>query len=191
MRALRAFIVTAMAACGLLAAHWLDYVLVVPDAQHRHDLLFRTGHGYLPSVVGVVIAAGLVAAIASTALGLTGSARRKRSLRADVLLLALAQTGAFVALESVERILSRLANDGRFFIVIAVGTALQLLTASAATFIVRLLQRAGEALRDLLVKDRPEQVVVRSVVEPIADVPREQVLVLARAPRAPPVFLAA
>src|SRR5688572_32322966 len=110
MHRARTLILTAMAACGLLGAHVLDYILVVPDPAHRHDLLLRSGHGYLPRAIAITAVAGLVAALASAAIGLK-SGRHSKVTAGDLAILAGMQTGAFIALEALERILSNLTAD--------------------------------------------------------------------------------
>ena len=59
---------------GVYTAHALAYRLAVPDAEHRHDVLEQTGHGYLDgplltSFFFALVAAGLAGRVLGGALG--------------------------------------------------------------------------------------------------------------------------
>jgi len=188
----RALVLTGTAAAGILAAHELDYRLVVPDPQHRHDLLFRTGHGYVGRAVFVALVAGAIAAVASFAIGFArgraADAARAPSLRATAAHLAVVQAGGFLILEAVERMLVGAVPDRRTWTVAVVGVLVQVVVACVGATLVRLLERAGEAIAVALFVRRP-----RARLEPIpigpVDLMRARSAPSPRSSRGPPLLL--
>jgi hypothetical protein len=136
------------ATAGLLAAHELDYRLIVPDPLHRHDLLLRTGHGYLSKALFFALIVGVMSLIGSLAVGIargramTG-ASRTRSIAG---FLALVQAGGFLLLEGVERVIVGAAPDDRFLAVTLAGVAVQIASALVGSLLLRLFERAGETI---------------------------------------------
>jgi len=141
------------AATGLLAAHELDYRFVVPDPAHRHDLLLRSGHGYLGHMLAFVIAAGVIAAFTAVALGFARARGREgepAGVRAIAMRLTLVQSGGFVLLEAVERLLVGSPPDDRLAVITVVGIVVQALTAMAGALLLALLERVGAVIASLL-----------------------------------------
>ncbi|HEX9775777.1 MAG TPA: hypothetical protein VGB83_09380 [Actinomycetota bacterium] len=147
-RLLRSVSLVATAIGGVLVAHELDYRLVVPDPLHRHDLLMRSGHGYLSHLAFILLAAFLMASIASVALGFVG-ARTGTRLRGTALPLAIVQAGSFVLLEAAERLIVGSPPNDRLFAVTAVGVAVQVVVGFLGALLIRALERAGGAVARL------------------------------------------
>lgn len=188
----------AVVGAGWLAAHSAAYLLAVPDAHQRAELLDATGHGYLKfaslfAVCGfVVMVAGLLACVAE-------GVRASPESRLPVRLFAVAPPLAFAVLEHVERLVAHgavpygTALEATFL----VGLALQLPFAVAAFGLLRGLQRLGHELgrvlrwslglsRRLRVRLHASSV-IRVLVVPRR--PRLSVLALGHGERAPPVLL--
>lgn len=136
----------AAAVAGILGAHGIDYALLIPDPQHRHDLLMRTGHGYLQFGAAIVAIAVLAALASAVALG---AGRGSRTARPGMLM-GTVQAGGFVMLEAVERIGAGARFDRSVIAVIALGVALQFLVAAIASRVLRLAVRVGELVRRML-----------------------------------------
>lgn len=145
----RALALIGAAALGLLGAHELDYRFVVPDPEHRHDLLLRTGHGYLSRALFIVLVVGIMSLVASVALGVA-RARNGGSpafrLRSVGTLLAIVQSGGFIMLEAVERLIVGTPPDDRLLLVTLSGVGVQILTAFLAAFFLVLLERGAEKI---------------------------------------------
>jgi hypothetical protein len=136
-----------IAAGGVLAGHWLTYLIVRPDHHDRASLLATTGHGYLDAVFEVVWLVALVACAATflTRLARTDVTPAFVSLAGRV---SLFQIGAFVVLEVVER-----AIAGSFAGLLAVcltGSVVQLLVAIAAAWLLRRLEQAAGTVASVL-----------------------------------------
>lgn len=145
----RALSLVGTAAVGLLAAHELDYRLLVPDPEHRHDLLLRTGHGYLSKVLFVALVVGLISVAASIALGFARERARgapAHPVRSLVPILIAVQGGGFVILEAVERLIVGSAPGDRLALVTLVGVGVQAVAALAGAWLVSLFERVGRAV---------------------------------------------
>lgn len=156
-RRLRAVALFGAAAVGLLVAHELDYRFVVPDPTHRHDLLLRSGHGYLGHALAVGVLAGVIAIVTAVALGFSrgrGSDASTSGVRTVALRLALVQSGGFVLLEAVERLLVGAPPDDRLALITGVGVFVQVATAIGGAVLLALLERVGAAIA-MLVASRP------------------------------------
>jgi hypothetical protein len=154
---------------GVLLGHWLTYRIVAPLDHARDALLDRTGHGYLAFAndAALVLALGGLAAIF---LGRLVS-RRAEPLPPGALVARLVafQAGAFVAMETAERLTAgsspvELVHHG----LLPAGVAVQALVALGTALVVRLLLRAADAVATLL--DRPAPLADRAVV--VAPLPR-------------------
>ena len=89
---------------GVLAGHWLTYVLVDPDVHQRTTDLARTGHAYLglANDLGLIVA---LVALSAVFLGrLTHREVTTPSLRALSARLSAFQIVAFVSMELLERL---------------------------------------------------------------------------------------
>ena len=148
---------------GVLAGHWLTYLVVAPLAGSRATILHQTGHSYL----GLANDLALVVALAAMAsmfiaqlvnpvptgglLGITGRVVRF-------------QVCAFVALEVLERLtagspLSELVRSG----ILPIGVVAQITIGLLAAFAIRWLLRTA---------DRVAAVLGRAAAPPRRDVPR-------------------
>jgi hypothetical protein len=170
---------------GVVAGHTVAYVVAVPSAATRHDVLAETGHGYWPVAVLVALAACLCAA-GSVALRHARAVVGGRALGADVSgwlapRLAAVQILLYVAAEATERVvagvpLADLLHGG----LLLRGLLAQLLVALAATVLLSWLARAAELVGRLLARPpRPTRAVGR--------LPRPVDEVVARTPCLGPV----
>ena len=193
-----ALLTLAFAGAGWLAAHSAAYILVVPHAHERGELLAGTGHGYLAyaplfAACGpVLIVAGLLACIGE------GLCARSAS-RPPAFLIVLSPPLAFVLLEHVERLVAygRVPYGAALEETFLIGVGLQLPFAVAAFSLLRSLQRLGHALgralRWSLGHSRRLHLgtlvsgVVRVGLGP--DLPCSSVLALGHGQRAPPVLV--
>ena len=102
----RRFVTLSVAAAGVLAGHWLTYLVSVPDARARTATLAATGHGYL-SLVGELVTALAAMSIAAMFVGaLVDAASGPRPGRALALRLSAIQVAAFCAMEVLERVMA-------------------------------------------------------------------------------------
>lgn len=144
-----ALMLLAASAAGLVAAHFLDYLLLFPDGSERHTLLIHTGHGYLPQAAWL---AGGAAALAAIGAGVLGFRRGRRGPGGGIgwgrssLLLGAIQTAGFVTLEPLERLLVGAPVDDVVGPLLAVGVLLQVLVAMVAASILRLIEGTAEAV---------------------------------------------
>jgi Flp pilus assembly pilin Flp len=132
---------------GVLAGHWLTYVIVRPDHHDRASLLASTGHGYLATAVEVALLAALVAA-AMVFLGRLVREDVTPGFRSLAGRLGTFQIGAFVVLEVAERAVAS-SFDGLLAVCLA-GTGVQLLVATAAAWLLRRLERAADVAASVL-----------------------------------------
>jgi Flp pilus assembly pilin Flp len=148
---------------GVLAGHWLTYLVVRPDHHDRATLLDSTGHWYLAAAVELALLLALVAA-AVVFLGRLSGGGDIPSLGSMVRRLAAFQLGAFVALEVVERAVAG-AFDG-LIAVCLVGAVMQLVVATTSAWLLRSLARAAESVASVL--GRALRPVLRRAVTAIA-----------------------
>ena len=135
---------------GVLAGHWLTYLVVAPLAGSRATILHQTGHSYLGMANDLALVAALAAmasmfiaqlagpAPAGPLLGITGRVVRF-------------QVCAFVALEVLERLtagspLSELIRSGILPIGVAAQVTVGFLAALAIRWLVRTADRVAAAL---------------------------------------------
>lgn len=173
--------VLGVAAGGVLLGHWLTYRLVSPHAHAREALLARTGHAYLGLANDIGIA---FAVVALAAVFLTHLTQRDQTAGVGrwFLRLAFFQVGAFLAMETMERVssgapLADLMQHG----LLPSGIAVQLVVALAGALAVRWLLRAAERLQELLAQ--PATIPAFAVVA--------RIVATAAAPAARPAFAAA
>ncbi|HEX9969485.1 MAG TPA: hypothetical protein VGB03_05040, partial [Acidimicrobiales bacterium] len=122
-----------LAAVGIVAAHWLTYVVVAPSHGERHALLDATGHDALPYVVAAAVGAFAAWAARFVVAGLRG--RTAPSFGATAVRLAVLQGAGWLVLEAGERAL--LGHGDGHWHVVAVGLAVQLLLALAGAALCR------------------------------------------------------
>jgi hypothetical protein len=145
----RRFATLSVAAAGVLAGHWLTYLVSVPDARARTAVLAATGHGYL-SLAGelvTLLAALSIAAVFVGALVDAGSARRPG--RALAVRLSAIQVVAFVAMELFERVLAG-SSVGALFRggILPVGVLANVGVALIGTIALRWVLRAADRVAE-------------------------------------------
>jgi hypothetical protein len=176
-RVLRAAILGGAALLGLAGAHVLDYVLLYSNPVVR--------------AFEFAIAAAILAAIGSFAFGVLRArdhhVERRSPWRAAAIL-ALIQSGGFVALEAGERIVVN-AHAGQLLRVTLLGVVLQVIIATITAFVLSLIERAGSFIARALAANPPLRRGLVIHIRP-RDVIRPRLSLLSRAsPRAPPLAL--
>ncbi|MEA2501912.1 MAG: hypothetical protein QOH66_565 [Actinomycetota bacterium] len=137
----------AVAAAGLFAGHILVYRIVAPDASQPASP--GVSHAYLPLALAVGLLAAVAAGAGAFLLGYRrGTAPDSRrpgpGLIATLVLPAVAQAVAFVALEVLERALAGVPIGSLVGPLLSVGVALQLVVGAAGGLLLAGLDRAGE-----------------------------------------------
>ncbi len=175
---------------GLAGAHVLDYLLLYRNPVVRSGLLRQTGHAYFGKAFEFAIASAILAAIGSFAFGVLPAhhAPERRSVWRAAGMLALIQSGGFVALEAGERLVVN-AHAGQLLKVTLVGIVLQVIVATITAFVLSLLEHAGRIISRALAT-APRSVPAIAVFSRPRDVMRLRFALLSRAsPRAPPLAL--
>jgi hypothetical protein len=163
MSARRRLAILAISVGGVLAGHWLTYLVVAPIAHSRHALLHQTGHGYL----GMVNDLALLVALAAMASMFIGQLTRPAPLadtHAIAWRVARFQVCAFALLEVLERAtagspLSELIHSD----ILPIGVAAQITIGLLAAFAIRWLLRTA---------DRVAAALGRAAAPPRREVPR-------------------
>src|SRR5712692_1004988 len=143
----------AVAVAGLFAGHVLVYRIVAPNVAQRAALLAGTGHAYLP----VALALGLILATVAGATAFALGFRRATGLGAGpgrsgsvgligaLVIPAVLQAVAFLALEVLERALAGAPMGGLLGPLLPDGVALQLVVGAAGGLALVGLDRAGQS----------------------------------------------
>jgi hypothetical protein len=135
--------VIGIAAAGVLAGHWVTYLLLSPDPGARDALLHRTGHEYFSFASELASVAALVG-LAALVLGrLTRRGGRLPGAGELIARLAGYQVLAFVSVEVLERVISA-GGLGDLTHVLPIGVAIQLALSLAAGLVLRLVLRGAE-----------------------------------------------
>ena len=169
-RRLRLLMLALLAPAGVCAGHCLGYLLAIPDAVERAQVLAGTGH---PFWLGQALPAGIAVAFTAIFVLLVGHLGRDpggRAVRRDVSTwlvsrLAVVQMIGFVTFEAIERVavgaqLGELAGIG----VLEHGLASQIAVAGVFSAAVWLLAYAAERLRPVLVSWQAPSVAAAVVV---------------------------
>ncbi len=131
MRRRDALVAAGIAWAGLVLGHSLTYLLAYPSASARRTHLLATGHAWLgPAALSVGAAIPALLVVAAARAVRTGAAARGRLLP----WLALAQVGAFLIVEVVERgpdLGAALADPA-----VLLGVVVQVAVAAAAWLVV-------------------------------------------------------
>lgn len=174
---------------GWVTAHVVSYLLVVPDAVERREVLMTSGHGYFRSSDLLILC--LTITVAGLVVCVVGGTRRPIRAPSPWALAALPPIG-FAVQEHIERMTAggvfpaHLIAEPRFLI----GLLLQLPFALAALVCARLLVTLARGLaRRLGGAGRPKLVSVELSWAPMVNRrrPRLSVLALGRGERAPPL----
>ena len=136
-----------LAAMSWLAGHSLAYTVVVPDDEHRAELLAETGHSYLtgtPHIVSCALTLVLAGLVLADYEGVRGRTRARVPLWPVALLPPL----GFVAAEHLERLIEHSAFPVGAALepTFLVGIALQLPLGAAALLIANAVLAFGHAL---------------------------------------------
>ena len=175
---------------GLAGAHVLDYLLLYRNPVVRSGLLQQTGHAYFGKAFEFAIASAILAAVGSFAFGMFRAHHpaEQRSVWRAAGMLALIQSGGFIALEAGERLVVN-AHNGQLLKVTAVGVVLQMIVAMITAFVLSLIERAGGIIARALGSKPPVRRPAVSFEGP-RDALRPRLQFLTRAsPRAPPLAL--
>jgi hypothetical protein len=164
-RAVGGFSLVGVAVGGVVVAHWLAYVVAIPGAHARAQVLAASGHSYWVMAIKFAVVLGLAALGALFLRHLDRSPRTWESGQEAFLRIAarlsLLQVMAFIAMEVTERLVvgAPVAHlfHHRLFLM---GLALQLIVASGGALLLlwfcRTAERVAEALgRPLLPRPRP------------------------------------
>lgn len=159
-RRLRWLMLALLAPAGVCAGHCIGYLLAIPDAAERAEVLAETGH---PFWLGQALPAGIAVAFSAIfvlLVGHLGRDARGRAVRRDVCTwlvsrLAVVQIVGFLAFEAVERLavgepLGGLIGTG----ILEHGLAAQIAVAGLLSGAVWLLAYAAERLRPVLMSWR-------------------------------------
>jgi hypothetical protein len=139
-RALRGLPLAGMAIVGVVLGHWLSYLLAIPDAHLRAEVLAQSGHGYWMVAVKAAVVFGCVGVGTLLFRHLNAHMRGEPSVEdrpaAVALRLALLQVAAFVAMEAVERSVAGEPVSQVFrHHIFLFGVALQVAVACLGTFV--------------------------------------------------------
>ena len=146
----RRFATLSVAAAGVLAGHWLTYLVSVPDGRARTATLAATGHGYL-SLVGELVTAFAALSIAAVFVGaLVDAGSVPRPGRALALRLSAIQVAAFCSMEVLERVMAgspvgALARSAILPVGVLANVGVALLGAIALRWILRAADRVADA----------------------------------------------
>jgi hypothetical protein len=139
----------AVAVAGLFAGHVIVYRILAPGPLQRSVLAGGASHAYLPFALAI----GLMLALAAGARTFRLGFRRATAPRADqgrsrfagtLILPAVAQAAAFIALEVLERVLAGAPMGTLLGPLLPVGVALQLVVGATGGLLLAGLDRAGE-----------------------------------------------
>jgi len=170
-RTVGGFSLVGVAVGGVVLAHWLAYVLAIPGAHARAQVLAASGHSYWVMAIKFAVVLGLAAFGALFLRHLDRPPRTwesgQEAFSAIAARLSLLQVMAFIAMEVTERLVvgAPVAHlfHHRLFLM---GLALQLIVASAGALLLlwfsRTAERVAEALgRPLL--PHPRRAVLRTI----------------------------
>jgi hypothetical protein len=164
-RTVGGFSLVGVAVGGVVLAHWLAYVLAIPGAHARAQVLAASGHSYWVMAIKFAVVLGLAALGSLFLRHLDRSPRTwesgQEAFSAIAARLSLLQVTAFIAMEVTERLVvgAPVAHlfHHRLFLM---GLAVQLIVASGGALLLlwfsRTAERVAEALgRPLLPRPRP------------------------------------
>jgi hypothetical protein len=134
---------------GLFAGHVLVYRIISPGPLQRAALLAGTGHGYLPLAIALAIVLAAGAAGATVLAGFRrgshgGGSTPGLELARALIVPALAQAAAFLALETLERALAGAPLGSLLGPLLPIGILLQLAVGAAGGLVLLGLERAGQ-----------------------------------------------
>jgi hypothetical protein len=138
----------AVAVAGLFAGHMIVYRILAPGPLQR-SVLRGASHAYLPFALAVGLLLALAAGAGTFRRGfqratVQGTGRCRPGFAGTLILPAVAQAGAFIALEVLERVLAGAPMGNLLGPLLPVGVALQLVVGAIGGLLLAGLDRAGE-----------------------------------------------
>ena len=154
-RTVGGFSLVGVAVGGVVLAHWLAYVLAIPGAHARAQVLAASGHSYWVVAIKFAVVLGLAAFGALFLRHLDRPPRTwesgQEAFSAIAARLSLLQVMAFIAMEVTERLVvgAPVAHlfHHRLFLM---GLALQLIVASAGALLLLWFSRTAERVAEAL-----------------------------------------
>jgi hypothetical protein len=139
----------AVAVAGLFAGHVIVYRILAPGPLQRSVLAGGASHAYLPFALAMGLMLALVAGARTFRLGfrratVRGTGQRRPGFAGTLILPAVAQAAAFIALEVLERVLAGAPMGTLLGPLLPVGVALQLVVGATGGLLLAGLDRAGE-----------------------------------------------
>lgn len=176
-RTVGGFPLVGVAVGGVVLAHWLAYVLAIPAAHARAEVLAGSGHSYWVMAIKLAVVLGL-AALGGLFLRQLGRPPRtwesqQEAFSATAARLSLMQVVAFTAMEMTERLVvgAPVAHlfHHRLFLM---GLALQLIVASAGALLLLWFSQTAERVAEALSRPRlPRPAVLRTIPIEIQTIP--------------------
>jgi hypothetical protein len=173
---------------GVLAGHWLTYLVVAPMTSSRAAILQQTGHAYLGMANDLALVTAL-AALAATFIGQLVDPVPPGQFSDITARVIRFQVGAFVLLEVLERVtagspIAELVHTGILPIGIAVQVGIGSCAARAIHWLLRTADRVVAALERTAVA--PRRIVLRPLLPELVFVQAERHLSAAGV-RGPPL----
>jgi hypothetical protein len=150
--------VAGAAVAGAALGHTLIYLTAEPNADLRHAILTRTGHGYWSVAVAAAVVLGVLSAAGTVARHLAGGPQHDRggdgagSLEALARRLAALQVGIYLVQEVVERLVAG-ASVGDLLAsprLLVTGVVVQALVALGAAAVLVVLGRVARVVAAVL-----------------------------------------
>ncbi len=172
-----------LAVGGVLAGHWLTYLVVRPEHHGRAELLASTGHAYLGVAVEAGVLVVLVAAAGAFLGRLTGGGERTPRFRSLTTGLWGFQLVAFLLLETAER---AVAGSFEGLVAVAVvGAVMQLIVAIGTAWLLGLILTVADLAAGMPVAWRPSAPLVARILAGSA-LPHRSLALLRAGIRGPP-----
>ena len=139
----------AVAVAGLFAGHMIVYRIIAPDPLQRSVVAEGASHAYLPFALAIGLMLAMAAGAGTFRRGfqratVQGTVQRRPGFAGTLLLPAVAQAAAFIALEVLERMLAGAPMGNLLGPLLPVGVALQLVVGATGGLLLAGLDRAGE-----------------------------------------------
>jgi hypothetical protein len=172
-RVVRFLTLGAAAMAGLVGAHVVDYLILVPNGAARHRVLVQTGHGYFGEAAVLAFAAGVIAMLAVASLGYRRGRDRASEAGSIGLThvarrLAALQVAGFLLMEVTERLAAGAPLSHLVDPYVVTGVLIQVVVAVLAAAILVGIQRTAEMVGRVLGR-RP---VTRSAGTGLRPIPR-------------------
>jgi hypothetical protein len=183
-RTVGGFSLAGVAVGGVVLAHWLAYVLAIPAAHVRAEVLAASGHSYWVLAIKLAVVLGL-AAFGTLFLQHVGGRSRGTEPEEEpfsliAARLSLLQVAAFTGMEVTERLMVGAPVAHMFHHrIFLMGLALQLIVAGAGALLLvwfsRTAERVAEALgrprlpRPMFLRTIPVEIQTISPLDPLRD----------------------